>query len=265
MNIQTKQPMSERNPLMSVTGKVILYTGAAGGLGAETTLSFLRAGAKVVALDNDPAKNAALQASAEKEGLDGLVIKAVDLSDLATLRVSLEALSQEAGGFDIVINNAAVYPSKPFEDYSIEEMQRVQRINVDAGIVCVQVALPHMRERGWGRIINIASVTAYGGWANLSPYVQSKGALIGLARAWAREFGAYGITVNAVAPGAFPTDAEKIHPDPEGYTRFVLDHQAIKRRGSASDIANALMFLASDAAGFITGQTLNVDGGWVMN
>ncbi|QLL66206.1 SDR family oxidoreductase (plasmid) [Sinorhizobium mexicanum] len=250
---------------MSVAGKVILYTGAAGGLGAETTLAFLRAGAKVVAIDNDPAKNAALEFAASKESLKGLVLRALDLSNLETLRKSLEALAMEVGGIDVVINNAAIYPSKPFEEYSIEEMQRVQRINVDAGIVCVQVALPHMREKRWGRIINIASVTAYGGWANLSPYVQSKGALIGLARAWAREFGAYGVTVNAIAPGAFPTDAEKIHADPESYTRFVLDHQAIKRRGSASDIANALMFLASDAAGFITGQTLNVDGGWVMN
>lgn len=250
---------------MPVAGKTILYTGAAGGLGTETTLSFLRSGARVVAIDNDAVKNEALVDRAKAEKLAGLVVEAIDLSDLDALRRSLETLSKKIGGFDVVINNAAIYPSKPFEDYSLEEMQRVQRINVDAGIVCVQVALPHMREKGWGRIINIASVTAFGGWANLSPYVQSKGALIGLARAWAREFGAYGITVNAVSPGAFPTDAEKIHPDPEGYTRYVLEHQAIKRRGDASDIANALMFLASDAAGFITGQTLNVDGGWVMN
>jgi NAD(P)-dependent dehydrogenase (short-subunit alcohol dehydrogenase family) len=250
---------------MSVADKTILYTGAAGGLGTETTLNFLRAGAKVVAIDNNPEKAANLMSLAETARLSGLTVKAIDLSDLAGLRRSLEGISADVGGFDIVINNAAIYPSKPFEDYTIEEHQAVQRVNVDAGIVCVQVALPHMREQFWGRIINIASVTAYGGWANLSPYVQSKGALIGLARAWAREFGAYGITVNAVSPGAFPTDAEKIHPDPEGYTRFVLDHQAIKRRGSPADIANALMFLASDAASFITGQTLNVDGGWVMH
>lgn len=249
----------------SVTGKTILYTGAAGGLGLETTLNFLRAGARVVAIDHDQKKIEELKGKAEVEGLAGLSIHALDLSDLQALRPALEAISREAGGFDVVINNAAIYPSKPFEDYTLEEMQKVQHINVDAGIVCVQVALPHMREKGWGRIINIASVTAYGGWALLSPYVQSKGALIGLSRAWAREFGAYGITVNAISPGAFPTDAEKIHPDPEGYTKFVLEHQAVKRRGSSRDIASALMFLASDEAGFITGQTLNVDGGWVMH
>ncbi len=251
------------SPPFSVAGKTILYTGAAGGLGLETTLNFLRAGARVVAIDHDPRKIEELKGKAE--GLSGLSIHALDLSDLQALRPALETISREAGGFDIVINNAAIYPSKSFEDYTLEEMQKVQHINVDAGIVCVQVALPHMREKGWGRIINIASVTAYGGWALLSPYVQSKGALIGLARAWAREFGAYGITVNAISPGAFPTDAEKIHPDPEGYTKFVLEHQAVKRRGSSRDIASALMFLASDEAGFITGQTLNVDGGWVMH
>jgi 3-oxoacyl-[acyl-carrier protein] reductase len=251
--------------VLSIAGKTILYTGAAGGLGTETTLQFLRAGARIVAIDNDHGKVANLVALAKKEGLKGLVMCEADLSDLAELRARLEKTSTETGGFDVVINNAAIYPSKDFEDYTIEEHQAVQRVNVDAGIVCVQVALPHMRKKGWGRIINIASVTAYGGWAKLSPYVQSKGALIGLTRAWAREFGQYGVTVNAVAPGAFPTDAEKIHPDPEGYTRFVLDHQAVKRRGSPSDIANALMFFASEESGFITGQTLNVDGGWVMH
>lgn len=247
----------------SLAGKTILYTGAAGGLGLQTTLHLLRTGAKVVAIDNDPRKVAALREAARD--LPGLTVATLDLSDLAGLRTGLERLSAELGGFDVVINNAAIYPSKPFEEYSIEEMQLVQRINVDAGIVCVQVALPHMKATGRGRIINIASVTFSGGWADLSPYVQSKGALIGLARAWAREFGKWGITVNAVAPGAFPTDAEKIHPDLAAYERRIYDHQALQRRGAPEDIANMLMFLASDAASFITGQTIYVDGGWVMH
>lgn len=250
---------------MNVADKTILYTGAAGGLGTETTLQLLRADARVVAVDNDRRKIDNLLGEAERAGLRGLVMCEADLSDLAGLRARLVAKSEEVGGFDVVINNAAIYPSKPFEDYSIEEFQAVQRVNVDAAIVCVQVALPHMRAKGWGRIVNIASVTFYGGWALLAPYVQSKGALVGLTRAWAREFGQYGVTANAVAPGAFPTDAEKIHPDPEGYTRFVLEHQAVKRRGDPRDIANTLMFFASEESGFITGQTLNVDGGWVMH
>jgi 3-oxoacyl-[acyl-carrier protein] reductase len=250
---------------LSVAGRTVLYTGAAGGLGTETTLAFLGAGATVVAVDNNPEKVAQLKEQAGRAGHARLVLRSYDLSDLAGLKKGLLATSDEVGGFDIVINNAAIYPSKPFEDFTIEELQAVQRVNVDAGIVCVQVALPHMRAQSFGRIINIASVTLSGGWALLAPYVQSKAALVGLARAWAREFGPYGITANAIAPGAFPTDAEKIHPDPEGYNRFILDRQAIKRRGHPRDIANALMFLASTEAGFITGQTLNVDGGWWMD
>ena len=247
----------------SLAGRAILYTGAAGGLGLPATINMLKTGARVVAVDNDPVKIAALRQAAE--GLDGLTVAALDLADLTGLRAGLEALSTQVGGFDVVINNAAIYPSKPFEEFTIEEMQRVQRINVDAGIVCVQVALPHMKSVGRGRIINVASVTFSGGWSDLTPYVQSKGALIGLARSWAREFGKHGITVNAISPGAFPTDAEKIHPDLAAYEKRIYDHQAIQRRGTPGDISNILMFLASDAASFITGQTINVDGGWIMH
>lgn len=248
-----------------MNGRTILYTGAAGGLGLDTTLLLIERGATVVAIDNDLAKVDALKAAAEGGGPGKLVVSTADLSDLAGFRATLDRLIEQTGGFDVVINNAAIYPSKPFEDYSIEEHQAVQRVNVDAGIVAVQAALPGMRERGFGRIINVSSITLSGGWANLSPYVASKMALVGLTRAWAREFGPYGVTVNAIAPGAFPTDAEKIHPDPEGYTRMVLDAQAIKRRGTAQDIANAIAFFASDESGFVTGQTLHVNGGWTMN
>lgn len=245
-------------------GRTVLYTGAAGGLGLDTTLLLIARGATVVAIDNDLAKVAALKAAATGKGPGTLLVSTADLSDLAGFRATLDQLARHIGGFDVVINNAAIYPSKPFADTSIEEHQAVQRVNVDAGIVAVQAALPGMREKGFGRIVNISSITVSGGWANLSPYVASKMALVGLTRAWAREFGPWGITVNAIAPGAFPTDAEKIHPDPEGYERFVLEHQSVKRRGAPDDIANAMLFFAAEASGFVTGQTLNVDGGWVM-
>lgn len=248
---------------MRHAGRTVLLTGAAGGLGVPTALAFLSAGATVVAVDNNEDKIAKLREAAQHH--DKLVLLRADLSDLDGFRARLTSTASAVGGFDIVINNAAIYPSKAFEEYTIAEHQAVQRINVDAGIVAVQVALPGMRAKSWGRIVNVASITMYGGWALLSPYVASKGALVGLTRAWAREFGPYGVTVNAIAPGAFPTDAEKIHPDPQGYSRFVLEHQAIKRRGMPSDIASALIFLTSDEAGFITGQTLNIDGGWVMH
>ena len=245
-------------------GRVILYTGAAGGLGLKTTLALMARGATVIAVDNDPAKVADLTAAAAGEGAGRLIVSTVDLSDLEAFRADLKRQFTATGRIDVVINNAAIYPSKAFEDYTVEEHQAVQRVNVDAGIVAVQEALPGMKARGFGRIINISSITLSGGWANLSPYVASKGALMGLTRAWAREFGPHGITVNAIAPGAFPTDAEKIHPDPEGYDRHVLEQQSVKRRGHVGDIAHAIAFFAADEAGFITGQTLHVNGGWVM-
>ncbi|AHE53479.1 SDR family NAD(P)-dependent oxidoreductase [Sphingomonas sanxanigenens] len=247
-----------------MNGRTILYTGAAGGLGLETSVLLIERGATVIAVDNDPAKVVALESAAAGAGPGKLIVSTTDLSDLAAYRAELDRLIAETGGIDVIINNAAIYPAKPFEQFSIEEHQHVQRINVDAGIVAVQAALPGMRARGFGRIVNVSSITISGGWENLSPYVASKAALIGLTRAWAREFGGWGITVNAIAPGAFPTDAEKIHPDPEGYDRMVLDAQSIKRRGNAGDIAHAIAFFTADEAGFITGQTLHVNGGWVM-
>lgn len=250
---------------MSLAGRTVLYTGAAGGLGHDTSLALLAAGARLIAIDHDPAKIAGLARAADRSGSGSLRLVDIDLADLDGLRSRLATIAREEDGFDVVINNAAIYPAKPFAEFSIEEYQAVQRVNVDAAVVCVQAALPAMRRRGWGRIVNIASITFYGGWAKLAPYVASKGALVGLTRAWAREFGPDGITANCISPGAFPTDAEKIHPDPEGYTRFVLDHQSVPRRGEARDIAEAILFFASDRTGFVTGQTLNVDGGWVMH
>ena len=247
-----------------MNGRTVLYTGAAGGLGLETTVLLIERGATVIAVDNDPAKVAALESAAAGVGPGKLIVSTADLSDLTAYRGELDRLIAKTGGIDVIINNAAIYPAKPFEQFSIEEHQRVQRVNVDAGIVAVQAALPGMRARGFGRIVNISSITISGGWADLSPYVASKAALIGLTRAWAREFGGWGITVNAIAPGAFPTDAEKIHPDPEGYNRMVLDAQSIKRRGNAGDIAHAIAFFTAEEAGFITGQTLHVNGGWIM-
>ena len=245
--------------------KTILYTGAAGGLGLQTTLRFLERGATVVAVDHDDAKIAVLTSAAASITNGRLLVMRSEMSDLESFRADLHDGLNETGGFDVVINNAAMYPSKPFEAFTIADHQLVQRVNVDAGVVAVQVALPGMKAKGFGRIINIGSITLSGGWANIYPYVASKGALIGLTHAWAREFGPYGITVNAISPGAFPTDAEAINPDPEGFNLHVLAQQAIKRRGHAGDIANAIAFLVAEESGFITGQTLHVNGGWVMD
>lgn len=261
MNQAKSAAVAERKGVLA--GRRVLYTGASGGLGHQTTIDLLMEGADVFAIDRDHGRNECLTGDTPADLAKRLHMIEMDLSDTKALVAKLREITANAP-IDVVINNAAIYPSKPFEEYSMEEHRAVQTVNVEAALICVSETLPGMRQQNWGRIINITSITLSGGWENLSPYVQSKGALLGLTRAWAREFGKWGITVNAIAPGAFPTDAEKIHPDPEGYQRFVLDHQSVKRRGTPHDIASSILFLTSDGAGFITGQSLAVDGGWIM-
>ena len=166
---------------------------------------------------------------------------------------------------DILVNNAAIYPSRLWTEIREEEWDEVLAVNLKGYFLCARAAFPHMKARGHGRVINVASITFFIGFANLLDYVSSKGGVVGFIRTLAREVGPEGISVNAISPGAFPTDAEKIHPDPEGYNRWVLEQQSIKRRGTPEDLGNLVSFLASDAASFITRQTVEIDGGWAMN
>lgn len=269
-------------------GKRILITGGAGGLGGIACWAFAADGADVVALDHVDDLDARIAAArdtyvaltttgvevpstgsgsgAGKAAGTGTVRGlAADLADTQALGETIDAEIRRNGGFDVLINNAAIYPSKPFLDYREAELLGVHVVNTHAPLILAQHLVPHMQKNGWGRIINISSITFYGGWGELLPYVASKGALVGSTRALARELGQYGITVNCVSPGAFPTAAETIHPDPEGYNARVIERQSIKHRGNALDIANALRFFASEQSGFVTGQTLAVDGGWYMN
>jgi 3-oxoacyl-[acyl-carrier protein] reductase len=188
-----------------------------------------------------------------------------DVSDRSSVEGMAERVAGELGGVDILVNNAAIYPSRSWTEIREEEWDEVLAVNLKGYFLCARAVFPHMKARGHGRVINVASITFFIGFANLLDYVSSKGGVVGFTRTLAREVGPEGITVNAISPGAFPTDAEKIHSDPEGYNRWVLDQQSIKRRGTPEDIGNLVAFLASDAASFITGQTIEIDGGWVMH
>src|SRR5215212_287727 len=188
-----------------------------------------------------------------------------DVSDKASVQEMTERVSSELGGIDVLVNNAAIYPLRPWTEIEEEEWDRVMAVNLKGYFLCARAAYPNMRERGHGRIINVASITFFIGWSGFLDYVSSKGAIIGLTRTLAREVGPDGITVNAISPGAFPTDAERVHPDQEALNRHILEQQSLKRRGTPQDVGNLAAFLASDAASFITGQTIMIDGGWAMH
>ena len=174
----------------------------------------------------------------------------------------MAAAQERFGGVDVLVNNAGIYPSHPWDEYSVDEWDATLDTNLRAMWLASKAAVPVMAERGGGSIVNIGSITALIGMANILPYIASKGGVIGLTRALAREVGPLNVRVNTVSPGAFPTGGERIHPDPEGYSRFVLDQQSLKRRGTPEDLANVVAFLASDRASFVTGQMLGVCGGW---
>ncbi len=249
---------------LGLKGRVVLVTGAAGGLGQAMALSFARERAKVALLDKDRDALEALAARVRQEG-GTCAVAAVDVRDARAVHAAVGELQRELGGVGVLVNNAAVYPSRPWDEVTFEEWDDVFAVNLRGYFACARAVHPAMREAGWGRIVNVASVTFFLGFPLLIHYVATKGGIVGFTRALAREVGEQGITVNAVAPGAFPTAAETIHPDPEGYSRHVIDQQAIKRRGRPEDLAGAVLFLASEQAGFITGQTLVVDGGWAMH
>jgi NAD(P)-dependent dehydrogenase (short-subunit alcohol dehydrogenase family) len=239
---------------MNLHNKRVLITGGARGLGRAFAQAAANAGAEVTIADVIPS----VQDTAKAIGA------AAHHLDLASPD-SIEALARKFDRLDGLVNNAAVTDSggRAMEELDVATWDRVFAVNVRGAWLMTRALAPALR-RSKGRVVNIASDTALWGAPKLLAYVSSKGALIAMTRALARELGADGITVNAIAPGAFPTAAEEIHPDPEGYARFVLDHQAVKRRGEPGDIGSAVLFLASPESAFVTGQLLNVDGGWVM-
>ena len=184
----------------------------------------------------------------------------VDLNDLAAAQAKVAA----AGPFDIIVNNAAMIIIKPFEDFSLEEYEEQLRVNSSAVFALTRACAPAMKSKGWGRIINLTSLSMNGQWEGFAPYIASKGAMLGLTKGLARELGPYGITVNAIAPGAVVSDAEnRVFADRlDQYNKWILERQCLKSRIEPQDVANLAIFRASDSARMITGQNIGLDGGW---
>ncbi len=235
--------------MMDMNARHALITGGLGSIGAAFALAFADAGVRITILDRPGATPPAVH------GWLG-----IDLDDLSAVQARVAA----AGPFDILINNAALIINKPFEDFSIEEYETQLRVNSASAFALARACAPGMKAKGWGRIINLTSLTLNGQWEGFVPYVASKGALLGLTKGLARELGPHGITVNAIAPGAVVSDAERrVFADRlEEYNSFILERQCIKARIEPRDVASLALFLASDAAGMITGQNIGIDGGW---
>jgi 3-oxoacyl-[acyl-carrier protein] reductase len=247
---------------MSLAGKTAIVTGAGTGIGRATALLLAERGAKVVAAGLQPDKLDETVAAIAQAGGEATAVHA-DVSDPEAIE-DVAAAAQRAGGTDILVNNAAVYPLGPWHEMDPAQWDEVFATNVRGYYLLAKAVRPQMLARGGGAIVNVASVTFWTGQPLLLTYIASKGAVIGFTRALAREAGPDGIRVNAVAPGAFPTAATEIHADQEQLWRDVLEAQSIKRRGEVEDVAKAIAFFAGDDSGFVTGQTLLVDGGWIF-
>ena len=255
--------MSAGNPF-SLAGRVAVVTGGGGGLGEGICASLAAAGATVAVVGRTREKLERVAAQVTASGGRAVAVE-VDIADRGSVEAMTERVVADLGGIDVLVNNAAVYHRKPWTDITEADWDEVLDTNLKGYFLCARAAYPSLKERGRGRVINVASVTFFGGTPLLLDYVASKGGIVGFTRALAREVGPDGITVNTVAPGAFPTDAERIHPDQEGYNRMILDAQSLKRRGTPADVGHLVTFLAGDAASFITGQMILIDGGWMMH
>lgn len=242
-------------------GKTALITGALGTIGQALVRRFSEEGATVIAADRpdavDPEKTLAAVAK-------GVRFFGCDLNNLAQTEAAALALSEEVGGIDILLNNAATVINQRHEAFSIERYEEEMRVNSSAAFILMRAVSQKMKEKQAGKIVCMTSLTMTGEWEGFAPYVASKGAVYGLVKAMSRELGRYGINVNGISPGAVLSDAEGRHfgDRAEKYHNWILERQSLKRRIQPEDIANLALFLSSSRADLITGQDIRCDGGW---
>jgi NAD(P)-dependent dehydrogenase (short-subunit alcohol dehydrogenase family) len=250
---------------MRLADKVAVITGGAAGIGLAYARRFLAEDARVVVADVvDPA------AAVETLGGGGRVLGVrTDVSDGVAVRAMVDAAVARFGRIDVLVNNAAVFATlrpRPFDEIPEAEWDRVMAVNVNGVWNCARAVAPVMRTQGGGRIVNVASAIVAKGTALLLHYVASKGAVVAMTRALARELGPSGITVNAVAPGLILSDTVQANPDITGFQLgAIMQARSLKRDAFPEDVEGTVVFLASDDSAFMSGQTLVVDGGSVFS
>ncbi|MGX1101496.1 SDR family NAD(P)-dependent oxidoreductase [Amorphus sp. MBR-141] len=249
-----------------VAGKVAIITGAAQGIGATYARALAAEGAVVVISDILDGSTVAKELT--DAGHNARFIHA-DVSDQASVQAMVDEVVKVHGRIDILVSNAAIYASlkiKPFLEIDPDEWDKVMDVNVRGAFICAKVVVPVMKQNNYGRIINIASGTVFKGTPGLLHYVTSKGAIIAMTRALAREVGDSGICVNTLAPGLVLSEQVVANTElRETLTGPIIASRAIKRDQHSEDLIGPLLFLASDDCAFMTGQAVVVDGGSVMH
>jgi 3-oxoacyl-[acyl-carrier protein] reductase len=252
------------------SGKVVIITGAAAGIGRATALRFAQSGARIAGWDVSDKAAASFKTDMLEAGGQTL-FQVVNVADLATVEAAVNAVVGKWGGIDVLINNAGIVRDAQLvkkngtgsmKGMLEESWNAVIDVNLKGVFLTTRAVVPHMIRGGGGVILSAASVVAFNGNFGQTNYVASKAGVIGMTRTWARELGKYNIRVNAVAPGFIATDMLKSMP-PDILSNLVV-HTPVGRIGTPEDIANAYFWLASDQASFVHGTVLSVDGGVVI-
>lgn len=250
----------------TVKNKVALVTGAAAGIGAACSKRLARDGMAVGVLDLDAERCADTVAAIRADGGEAIALGA-DISDRAQVKAAVAKLREAFGAITVVVNNAGVTDFVPFEEITEERWEVVYRINVLGQIIVTQEVLPDMKAKGWGRVVMISSSSGQTGAVGMATYSSSKGAIITLTRTLAQELGPHGITVNNIPPGSvMGTIMSEANRDKfQIPTEVLLQTIPVRRMGEPNDIANACSWLCQDDTGYVTGQTIGVNGGRVVS
>ena len=250
--------------------KVIGITGAAQGIGAAIALRFAQEGARIAVLDMQDTRTAVEACRAAGGKALGL---SVDVSNRESIMAAVTEIFEVFDGIDIWVNNAGIFDNTPLAELLEERWDRVIDVNYKGMFLCAQQVLPQMAARGWGRLVNIASMAAKVAFPNEAAYCSSKAAVLGLTRTLAAEFGPHGVTVNAICPGPIYTEmlksthqslADQHNTTLEAWDAKILETIPVGRFGQPDDVAALVAFLASDDAAFINAQAINIDGGMVF-